>query len=37
MRTDEIPQAFTTLTDATRRYLKAGPHERKLLTQAGVF
>lgn len=37
MTTDHIPEAFTTLTTATQRYLQAGPQQRKLLTQAGVF
>jgi len=34
---DKIPEAFTTLTEATQRYLSAPVATRKLLTQGGFF
>jgi hypothetical protein len=37
MTTDTIPDAFRSLTFATQRYLTAGPGQRKLLAQVGVF
>jgi len=37
LTTDQIPEAFRRLTKATERYLSAGPHQRKLLAQTGVF
>jgi hypothetical protein len=37
MTTDAIPDAFQSLTFATQRYLTAGPGQRKLLAQVGVF
>jgi len=37
LSTDQIPEAFRRLTAATERYIAAGPHQRKLLAQTGVF
>jgi len=37
LSTDQIPEAFRRLTAATERYLSAGPGQRKLLAQTGVF
>ena len=37
LSTDQIPEAFRRLTQATQRYLSAGPGQRKLLAQTGVF
>jgi len=37
LSTDQIPEAFRRLTAATQRYLSAGPGQRKLLAQTGVF
>jgi len=37
LSSDQIPEAFRRLTQATERYLAAGPGQRKLLAQTGVF
>jgi hypothetical protein len=35
--TDQIPEAFQRLLQATQKYLAAGPQDRKLLAARGVF
>jgi hypothetical protein len=37
LTTDQIPEAFQKLLQATQKYVAASPQERKLLAQAGVF